>query len=45
MTVNNGCDLPDADRRGYLSLNADFGETNRSLIAQERATEALKCFP
>jgi hypothetical protein len=34
-----------ADDPSYVSRNADFGETNRSLIAQERATEALKCFP
>jgi len=40
-----GRDLPDADSTGFVSLNGAFGETNQSLIAQERATEALKCFP
>jgi hypothetical protein len=34
-----------ADDPSYVSLNAGFGETNRSLIAQERPSEALKCFP
>jgi hypothetical protein len=34
-----------ADDPSYVSRNADFGETIRSRIGPERASEALKSFP